>query len=481
MQTLTAAQKYNLLKYHKEPHKDYVFPTQYLGGCNRSFRHVWLTEHPWMVYSEQVDGVFCIACAIFCANPLMGKFVTEPFRVWNKKSEKVKEHERCMYHQNALEQADNLTRSVEHPHTTIIAQVDARKAANIKRNRAVLKSIASAVLFCGRQCIALRGVSEDLDSSSGNPGNFLALLKLLATHDDVLRSRLEAPAMRCATCISPQTQNELIEVMGKHLILQGILNDLNAAPYYTILADEVTSHNVEHLAICARFVDGKKDVREEFLSFLKLEKITGEKIAEAILEFVKENNIPAVNMRSQGYDGASNMSSGGVGVQARIRKEAPLATYVHCNGHCLNLVITKSCALPQVRNVIDRLQTCCRYFLNSPKRSGVLELIVKHNVVHQTKRKALLDHCKTRWAERHSAYLYQAFVFLVEALELIGYKRHLAKYGDTYADWDPASRSDAQQILASITSFEFIVVFLTVYQFMSHLAGIHIQASENSP
>ena len=71
----------------------------------------------------------------------------------------------------------------------------------------MLKSIASAVLFCGRQCIALRGVSEDLDSSSGNPGNFLALLKWLATHDDVLRSHLEAPAMRCATYISPQTQS----------------------------------------------------------------------------------------------------------------------------------------------------------------------------------------------------------------------------------------------------------------------------------
>ena len=276
----------------------------------------------------------------------------------------------------------------------------------------------------------------------------------------------------CDIHLSPDS--ELIEVMGKHMILQGILNDLNAAPFYTILADEVTSHNVEHVAICARFVDRKKEVREEFLSFLKLERITGEKIAEAILEFLKENNIPAVNMRGQGYDGASNMSSGGVGVQARIRKEAPLATYVHCNGHCLNLVITKSCALPQVRNVIDRLQNCCRYFLNSPKRSGVLELIVKHNVVDQAKRKPLLDLCKTRWAERHSAYqhFYQAFVFLVEALELIGFKRHLAKYGDTYADWDPASRSDAQQVLASITSFEFIVVFLTVYQFMSHLAGI---------
>ena len=96
------------------------------------------------------------------------------------------------------------------------------------------------------------------------------------------------------------------------MILQGIPSDLNAAPYYTTLADEVTSHNVEHLAICARFVDGEKDVREEFLFFLNLERITGEKIAEAILEFLKENNIPASNMLGQGYDGASNMSSGGV-------------------------------------------------------------------------------------------------------------------------------------------------------------------------
>ena len=159
---------------------------------------------------------------------------------------------------------------------------------------------------------------------------------------------------------------------------------MNAAPYYTILADEITSHNTEHLAICARFVDRKKDVREEFLSFLKLERITGKKIAEAILEFLKGNNIPAVNMRGQGYDGASNMSSAAIGVQALIQKEAPLAFCVHCHGHCINLVISKSCALPQVRNVIDRLQDCCRYFLNSPKRSGVLELIVTHNVEDQS-------------------------------------------------------------------------------------------------
>ena len=85
-------------------------------------------------------------------------------------------------------------------------------------------------------------------------------------------------------------------------------------------------------------------------------------------------------MRGQGYDGANNMSSAGVGVQARITKEAHitkealLATYVHCNGHCLNLVISKSCALPQVHNVIDHMRNRCRYFLNSPKSRRTFQL-----------------------------------------------------------------------------------------------------------
>jgi len=63
---------------------------------------------------------------------------------------------------------------------------------------------------------------------------------------------------------------------------------------------------------------------------------------------------------------------------------------------------------------------------------------------------------------------------------MIGYKRHLEKYGNTYADWDTASRGDAQQLLASITSFEFIIVFLTVYQYLSHLVGITVKLQKQA-
>ena len=83
--------------------------------------------------------------------------------------------------------------------------------------------------------------------------------------------------------MSPQTQNELIEIMGQHIVLRGIVEELKEAMYFAILADEVTSHNVEHLAICARFVDCHNNIRDKFLVFIALERITGNQIADAIL------------------------------------------------------------------------------------------------------------------------------------------------------------------------------------------------------
>eukprot|EP00731_Ephydatia_muelleri_P026680 Em0018g780a len=106
--------------------------------------------------------------------------------------------------------------------------------------------------------------------------------------------------------------------MGRHIVLFGIVQEIKTAKFYSILADEVTSHNTEHLALCTRFVDAKGDIREEFMTFLSLERLTGRYIAEKIIEFLKDNDLNVENIRGQGYDGASNMSSERVGVQAQI-------------------------------------------------------------------------------------------------------------------------------------------------------------------
>lgn len=52
---------------------------------------------------------------------------------------------------------------------------------------------------------------------------------------------------------------------------------------------------------------------------------------------------------------------------------------------------------------------------------------------------------------------------MAEPLELICYKRHLAEYRYLYAVWDLACRTEAEQTLPYITSFNFILVYLIIY------------------
>ena len=170
------------------------------------------------------------------------------------------------------------------------------------------------------------------------------------------------------------------------------------------------------------------------------------------------------------------MSSSRVGVQALIREKSPLAIYTHCSGHCLNLVISHSCCLPSIRNTLDKVKATCLFFLNSPKRNELLCEVVSHDVVEMSKRKPLIDLCKTRWSERHSAYqhFYQAYKYLVITLEAISLGLH-REDNFSSAVWDTDSKTTANSLLHGITSFEFIVVFLVIYQYLSHLAGITIK------
>ena len=111
------------------------------------------------------------------------------------------------------------------------------------------------------------------------------------------------------------------------------------AKYYSIMVDEITSHNQELMPLCIRFVYKECNTREEFLQFSSLNRITGEAIASVIFEDLNQLGLDVCNIRGQGYDGASNMSSDCIGLQALVREKAPLAVYTHCAGHCLNLIL----------------------------------------------------------------------------------------------------------------------------------------------
>ena len=169
--------------------------------------------------------------------------------------------------------------SITNPKVTIAAVVDSTVADGVSRNRAIVKSIAESVIFCARQCIGLRGDSEWSPNSSecanvgGNPGNFLALLKLVANHDSTLKAHLEQSAMKNCCYTSPKIQNELIDIIGRDIIQRSLINEVGQAKFFTIMADEVTSHNMQQSSMCFQFVDQQQNIREEFVDFIALRRI----------------------------------------------------------------------------------------------------------------------------------------------------------------------------------------------------------------
>ena len=44
-----------------------------------------------------------------------------------------------------------------------------------------------------------------------------------------------------------------------------------------------------------------------------------------------------------------------------------------------------------------------------------------------------------------------------------------------HVDWDSSNKSEERQILSSITSFDFMTVFVPVYQYLSHVLGITVK------
>ena len=128
------------------------------------------------------------------------------------------------YHHDAMTATESFLNSVENPEQNVNNRIDDEKWKNIIRNRHIVKCVLEAILFCGRQCIALRGDNEVLNEDScGNTGNFLAALQMIANHDDILKQHLDNIQLssRNITYMSPLIQNEIIEIIGQDIKLRG--------------------------------------------------------------------------------------------------------------------------------------------------------------------------------------------------------------------------------------------------------------------
>ena len=117
-----------------------------------------------------------------------------------------------------------------------------------------------------------------------------------------------------AKCKSPRIPNEIINLCDSF-----IKNRVQASipKYWGVVADETQDcSTTEQLSICMRYLSGENEVCEEFVGFVRLEKLDAQIIADTLIHALQEWGFDMSGLVGQGYDGASVMSSSRNGVRA---------------------------------------------------------------------------------------------------------------------------------------------------------------------
>lgn len=107
----------------------------------------------------------------------------------------------------------------------------------------------------------------------------------------------------------------------------------------------------EQMSLCIRIFNTQTmHIEELFLQFYTIHDLTGEGLANSLLKAVTELGLDSMKIRGQGYDGVASMSGNFNGVKTHILNKYPLAKYVHCTAHVLNLAISDSCKMREIKH-----------------------------------------------------------------------------------------------------------------------------------
>lgn len=259
----------------------------------------------------------------------------------------------------------------------------------------------------GSRGLPFRG-SEEIFGSNFN-GNFMMCLELIAEFDPFLATHIAQrgnPGKGNTSYLSSTICNEFITLMKDHL-LKTICDEIRTAKYFSIIVDSTPDiSHVDQLSLIIRYVR-QKDTEESvpverFISFIPNVGHKSEQLANVVCEKLKELDIEIGNCRGQSYDNASNMSGQYSGLQTRIKALNPLAIYVPCAAHSLNLVGTsaaQSCS--DANNFFYTVQHVYTFLSGSTKRWGILQSQIERTEKRATKTVKSLS--QTRWSARSKA------------------------------------------------------------------------------
>ncbi|XP_074355637.1 uncharacterized protein LOC141695277 [Apium graveolens] len=249
--------------------------------------------------------------------------------------------------------------------------VEKQSAEEIKRNRMRLKTSIDAIKWLTFQACAFRGHDESCNSK--NQGNFLEMLKLLASYNPQVEEIILDKTPKNTKYTSPKIQKELLHVFARK-VQDLICDEINDAKYYLIVDESRDISKREQMTIVVRFVDKSGFVRECFLDLVHVKDTTSLTLNTEIFALLSHHNLNVQNIRGQGYDGASNMRGEWNGLQALFLKDCPYAYYIHCLAHQLQLeLVAATREVPQIHTFFQNMVFIINAVTSSSKRHDELQ------------------------------------------------------------------------------------------------------------
>nr|CAH7758965.1 unnamed protein product [Callosobruchus chinensis] len=367
----------------------------------------------WLVYSETKRAVFCGPCRLFHSETQPeSSFMKCGFSDWKNVTSRLKEHENSVSHKNntiTLKERGEKLGKVNSQLTEMIDREINYWQMLLQRVVVVIKALASRGL-------PFRGSNEVFGSSSN--GNYMMLLEVLAEFDPFLSEHIRKygnPGKGHISYLSSTICDEFIELLGKQ-VTNYILEEAKCSQYFSLIIDSTPDiSHVDQLSFVIRYVKQNGEPVERFMKFLPHIGHKALDMFNAVTETLKLYGLDIQKCRGQSYDNASNMSGIYSGLQARVLEITPLASYVPCAGHSLNLVGThavESCI--EAVSLFTLVQELYNFFSSSTHRWAVL---TKHKTTILTTKSL----STTRWSARHDALraLQEEWPAIIRALEAL--------------------------------------------------------------
>ena len=369
--SLSDNQKLELLTSKFELPHGFKFPAT--AGTGRRFQLSWMDKRPWLRYSVKNDRAHCIYCMCFSHNSTgrsESPFISSGFENWKKAIGKkdcyLDGHVHSEEHKLAEQKMTNFLKT-RCPGNDISARLQRQVAEQQRRTMKGVLSIIDVVIALGQRGIPLRGNWDTFQQHED--GNFAFFIDWKSKYDPELKDHLDHVPGN-AKYTSPTIQNEIINLCDN--VIRKLIR-ASIPKYWSVMADETQDcSTTEQLSICVRYVSSENEVCEEFIGFVKLEKMDAQTITDTLINALQEWGFNMSCLVGQGYDGASVMSSSKNGVQAKVAAQYPNATYVHCRSHVLNLAISSGCkAVQSIQNLFDNVGKLTWFLIGSAKRKEI--------------------------------------------------------------------------------------------------------------